>query len=115
MLQKIQMYPLDFEEFLYANGMNEFVVSTLRNKFNHKYNIIESITLNNGDTHNNGKSVMIFNFDNNEKVVYKPHGLHGDEALNKIYEYINSKNISEVEFFNVDVINKEYYGWQKFI
>lgn len=90
-------------------------IEELRNKFNHKYNIIESITLNNGDTHNNGKSVMIFNFDNNEKVVYKPHGLHGDEALNKIYEYINSKNISEVEFFNVDVINKEYYGWQKFI
>ena len=27
------MYPLDFEEFLYANGMNEFAVSALRTKF----------------------------------------------------------------------------------
>lgn len=28
-----QMYPLDFEEFLYANGFNEFAVSALRDKF----------------------------------------------------------------------------------
>ncbi len=27
------MYPLDFEEFLYANGFNEFAVSALRDKF----------------------------------------------------------------------------------
>lgn len=32
-IRKIRMYPLDFEEFLHANGMNEFVISTLRNKF----------------------------------------------------------------------------------
>lgn len=28
-----QMYPLDFEEFLYANGFNEYAVSVLREKF----------------------------------------------------------------------------------
>ena len=27
------MYPLDFEEFLYANGMNEFVIDAMRKKF----------------------------------------------------------------------------------
>ena len=27
------MFPLDFEEFLYANGMNEFVISSMRKKF----------------------------------------------------------------------------------
>ena len=37
------MYPLDFEEFLYANGMNEFVISALRNKFNHLEELDESI------------------------------------------------------------------------
>ena len=42
-IQKIQMYPLDFEEFLYANGMNEFVISTLRNKFNHLEELDESM------------------------------------------------------------------------
>lgn len=42
-IQKIQMYPLDFGEFLFANGMNEFVISTLRNKFNHLEELDESI------------------------------------------------------------------------
>ena len=32
-IRKIRMFPLDFEEFLYANGMNEIVVSSLRTKF----------------------------------------------------------------------------------
>ena len=33
-VRKVRMFPLDFEEFLYANGMNELVVSSMRNKFN---------------------------------------------------------------------------------
>ena len=27
------MFPLDFEEFLYANGMNELAISSMRKKF----------------------------------------------------------------------------------
>ena len=29
----IEMFPLDFEEFLYANGMNELAISSMRKKF----------------------------------------------------------------------------------
>ena len=32
-IRKVRMFPLDFEEFLYANGMNELVISELRRKF----------------------------------------------------------------------------------
>ena len=32
-IRKIRMFPLDFEEFLYANGMNEIVISSMRKKF----------------------------------------------------------------------------------
>ena len=32
-IRKVRMYPLDFEEFLYANGMNEIVVNAMRKKF----------------------------------------------------------------------------------
>lgn len=32
-VRKIRMFPLDFEEFLYANGMNEVPVETMRKKF----------------------------------------------------------------------------------
>ena len=32
-IRKVRMFPLDFEEFLYANGMNELAISSLRKKF----------------------------------------------------------------------------------
>ena len=32
-IRMVRMYPLDFEEFLYANGMNALVVSSLRKKY----------------------------------------------------------------------------------
>lgn len=32
-IRKIRMFPLDFEEFLYANGMNDIVISSLQKKF----------------------------------------------------------------------------------
>ena len=32
-IRKVRMFPLDFEEFLYANGINEIAVSSMRRKF----------------------------------------------------------------------------------
>jgi len=32
-IRKVRMFPLDFEEFLYANGMNEILISSMRKKF----------------------------------------------------------------------------------
>ena len=32
-IRKVRMFPLDFEEFLYANGMNEIVISAMNKKF----------------------------------------------------------------------------------
>ena len=32
-IRKVRMFPLDFEEFLYANGVNEFAVSAMKAKF----------------------------------------------------------------------------------
>lgn len=32
-IRKVRMFPLDFEEFLYANGMNGIVVSSMQKKF----------------------------------------------------------------------------------
>lgn len=29
-IRKVRMFPLDFEEFLYANGMNEIVISAMQ-------------------------------------------------------------------------------------
>ena len=42
-IRKVRMFPLDFEEFLYANGMNEFATATLREKFNKRQSLDESM------------------------------------------------------------------------
>lgn len=42
-IRRIRMFPLDFEEFLYANGMNDVVVSSLRKKFEHLETLDEAM------------------------------------------------------------------------
>ena len=42
-IRKVRMFPLDFEEFLYANGMNELVISSMRKKFERLEALDESV------------------------------------------------------------------------
>ena len=42
-IRKVRMFPLDFEEFLYANGMNEIAVSAMRKKFEKREALDEPI------------------------------------------------------------------------
>ena len=41
-IRKVRMFPLDFEEFLYANGMNEFAISAMQKKFEKREALDES-------------------------------------------------------------------------
>lgn len=42
-IQRVKMYPLDFEEFLWANGIGEEVISHLREQFSKEESIDESL------------------------------------------------------------------------
>lgn len=42
-ISKVRMFPLDFEEFLYANKLSEFTVSELRKKFENKEALDEAM------------------------------------------------------------------------
>ncbi len=84
----IKMYPLDFEEFLIANGFNNLAINTLKNKFDN----LESLDEN---THN--------------KVLdlFKKYLLIGGlpDAVNC---FIEKKNIVEVRKIQKDI--RQYYG-----
>ena len=41
--RKVRMFPLDFEEFLYANGLNEFAVSAIHKKFENEESLDEQM------------------------------------------------------------------------
>lgn len=42
-IRKVRMFPLDFEEFLYANGINEIAISAMRKKFERLESLEESM------------------------------------------------------------------------
>lgn len=42
-IRKVRMFPLDFEEFLYANGINEIVISAMQKKFENLESLDESM------------------------------------------------------------------------
>lgn len=42
-IRKVRMFPLDFEEFLYASGMNEMVISAMRRKFQNQESLDEAM------------------------------------------------------------------------
>lgn len=42
-IRKIRMFPLDFEEFLYANGLNSLTISVLRTKFEQRESLDEAM------------------------------------------------------------------------
>ncbi len=87
-IQRIHMYPLDFEEFLYANGMNSFVIESMRNKFKKLESLNESM---------------------HDKIMdlFKKYLLVGGlpDAVNS---YIENKNIQEVRQIQNEI--HEYYA-----
>ena len=42
-IRKVRMFPLDFEEFLYANGMNEIIIAAMQKKFENLESLDESM------------------------------------------------------------------------
>lgn len=87
-IRKVRMFPLDFEEFLYANGMNEMVISAIYQKFKNLETIDENI-------HN--KMMDLF------KKYILVGGL--PEAVNA---YLKEKNIHSVREIQTEI--HDYYG-----
>lgn len=86
-IKKIRMYPLDFEEFLYANGFNKNTISLLNKKFNN----LESLE---GNIHN--KLIDMF------RKYLLVGGL--PDAVNA---YIETKNIQAVRDIQTEIYS--YY------
>ncbi len=87
-IRKVRMFPLDFEEFLYANAMNETVIQTLRTKFKKQEALDEGL-------HN--KMMDLF------KKFLLVGGL--PDAVN---EFLESKNIQRVREIQSEI--HDYYA-----
>lgn len=87
----------------------------LYSKLYKDFSLIDDIIFSSGDSHNGGKSVLIFLSVQGDKVVYKPHTLLPEESFSNIINWINNKNILNVPLKNALSINCKSYGWQEFI
>ncbi|MED1739150.1 type 2 lanthipeptide synthetase LanM family protein [Bacillus swezeyi] len=98
-LEFIQNYYQDFSDLLIEFNLNQLKLKKLK--------------MDAGDSHNNGRSVIICIFDK-LKLVYKPRSLDVDEHFNEFIKWINEKEHS-FNFKYPKMIKGLNYGWQEFI
>ena len=112
LIYKIIYNRLDYFKEILNNLCND--AQEIMTVFNIHFKEVEKILVSSGDTHNNGKKVVIIETDGG-KIVYKPHSLSPEVIYNRIGNYINYKGNLECPFYTVKTIDKNNYGWQEYI
>ncbi len=67
-----------------------------------------------GDTHREGRSVMIAEFASGFRVVYKPHSLAVDLHFGELLEWLNHRG-EHPHFRIVKTLERGSYGWVEFV
>lgn len=73
-----------------------------------------SLSLQLGDSHNGGKTVMCLNFGMDKKIMYKPRSLSIDLHFQQFLQWVNDKS-SSLYFKTLTVLDKGHYGWQEYV
>lgn len=76
--------------------------------------VVEEISASEGDSHEQGKSVIIFTFDDNTKLIYKPRDLRVIEAYNEFIDWIN-KSSGLLDIAKTNGIYYDNYSFEKFV
>ncbi len=88
-------------------------------EFNHVFNLkiqndqLTDISLSIGDSHQQGRSVIIFSF-NQDKVVYKPRNLKIADAYYQFIKWINTQN-QLLEMKTIKGIYQEDFSFQEYV
>jgi len=90
-------------------------VETLKDTLNIGSGKIAKLDISAGDSHNGGKSVVIFELEGGKKVVYKPHVMSPEQRFNELTEWMNSKDELKLKLRQPSVVNKGNHGWQEYI
>lgn len=90
-------------------------ICEVEEKFKLNLKTLVDIDLSCGDTHNYGKTVCIFKFNDNQKVVYKPHSLSNDGIYEHFTNMLNESNGIKHPLRSVPYLNMVNRGWQFFI
>jgi type 2 lantibiotic biosynthesis protein LanM len=75
---------------------------------------IAAIHGNLSDPHNNGRSVLIVEFENGQRVIYKPKDLNVDTIWHSRTEWLNRAG-APVQLRAAEVIARDGYGWSEYV
>lgn len=78
-------------------------------------NALDNMTFSSGDSHNEGRAVLILTFSTGESLIYKPHSLSPEKAFNKILDWVNESGNLKYHLKNTKSISCGLYGWQEYI
>lgn len=113
LFEAVQRELINVENFL--NNFNKDYLEICKMFFDNNKLKLESVSKGVGDTHNNGKSVMICNFEKGQKLVYKPRSLKIDIVFSKLILTLNQSEDILYDLGTMRTIDKQDYGWQEYI
>src|SRR5262245_20920445 len=107
-LNKWAAFSLEFLKHLCEdwNSLKEF--------FEHDPGPLVRINGGAGDTHREGRSVMIATFADGSQLVYKPRSLAVDLHFQQLLRWLNDRGASH-KFRLTRILNRAHYGWSEFI
>ncbi|HEU4391920.1 MAG TPA: type 2 lanthipeptide synthetase LanM family protein, partial [Blastocatellia bacterium] len=74
---------------------------------------LSGVSLGAGDTHKNGRSVVIASFSNGAKLVYKPRSLTVDVHYGQLLAWLNDHG-DHPSFRALKTLDRRTHGWQEF-
>ncbi|MFH6609636.1 type 2 lanthipeptide synthetase LanM [Streptococcus suis] len=88
-------------------------IDELKNMFNLSEILITDLELSVGDSHEHGKSVIIFEANHSQKIVYKPKNLSIEEKLSKLLEWFSSEDLLDLHL--PKGLYKDDYTYNEFV
>ncbi|MEM9291055.1 MAG: type 2 lanthipeptide synthetase LanM family protein [Acidobacteriota bacterium] len=67
-----------------------------------------------GDSHRDGRSVILMTFSSGARLVYKPRPLGGEKAFNDLLHWVNQRGF-EPAYRVLKVVHRGDYGWEEFV
>lgn len=109
------LYIVDFftESF---ERLNQHFDDLVKSGFVKRSSSLSKIIFSNSDSHQQGRTVLIFQFEGNQRFVYKPRSLEAEKTFNNLVEWINgSTKNHRIDFMTMRVLDFGSYGYEEYI
>lgn len=76
---------------------------------------ISNLEIGLSDSHNNHQTVVVLEFDNSIKVVYKPRPLNAEQTFYKWVTSLKTSHVTATQLYCPWIVSKETHGWMEYI